>query len=80
MNFFIPRANELDLRQSLLEVLDNIVYVLDSDTQSDEAISYTCLKAVILRNDGVRHRGRVADKSLHSTEANGKATELDIVH
>ena len=47
------------LRQSLLEVLYDVVGVLDSDRQPDQAIRQAPFSSILIRNVGVGHRRRV---------------------
>ena len=54
------------LRQSLLEVLYDVIGVFDSDRQSDQAIRQSPFSSILIRNVGVGHRRRVCDHSFHT--------------
>ena len=68
------------LRQSLLEVLYDVVNVFDSDRKSDEAVSQAPFPSILSRNVGVGHRRRVCDHGFYTAQTFSESAQLHSIH
>lgn len=68
----------LGLGQSLLQVGDQVVRVLDADGQADEGVGQADLQAVLHRHAGVGHDGGGAGQGLHSAQGHRQAEHLEL--
>ena len=68
------------LRQSLLEVLYDVIGVFDSNRQSDQAIRQAPFPSILIRNVGVSHRRRVCDHGFHTAQTFSESAQIYRIH
>ncbi len=64
-------------RQCLLEVLDQIFSIFQTDRDPDQVVSDPKLVPHVLRDGQVRHEARALDEALEPAEALGQGEDLD---
>ena len=68
------------LLQSLLEVLNDVVGIFDSDRQSDQAVRQAPFSSILIRNVGVGHRRRVCDHGFHTAQTFSQSAQIHRIH
>src|SRR5207245_1756464 len=66
--------------EGLTEVVDDVLDVLDADTEADQAVRQAARVAYGGRDVDMGHGGRVRDHRLDGAQALGRSAEADAVH
>mmetsp|Transcript_24183 Transcript_24183/g.77636 ORF Transcript_24183/g.77636 Transcript_24183/m.77636 type:complete len:379 (+) Transcript_24183:226-1362(+) len=73
------RADRLHLLESVLDVRQNVRFVLDAHRQTDQRVADSQLGPLLGRHRRVRHDGRRLRQRLHSAQRLGQGEQLHIL-
>ena len=70
----------VNLRQGLLQVVEQVVDIFDADREAQESVGESARFANVFGDGAMRHGGGVADQRLNTAEAFGQGKDFEASH